>query len=240
VIRDGFIPGKDKPAFTRRTFAPQFWSQTATTSRAEVLRGKMCSPERETSVKQMIGRVVHTIGGWGRDGGYFSTDEEAETFEAELKAIWSTSTPRSTVPWFNVGFEEAAVLGLLHPRWTTRWSRSSTGSGARESSPRRFGSGVNLARLRSSKSSFQGRYASGPVSFMAAPTPRSADQVGRQDPARREDGAFSTWTTGRRGVHLVQGQEEEKARVLEQAGYDKSSTRRIGPRSSTRTRTRSA
>src|SRR5439155_7260733 len=87
--RDAFIPGKDKPVFEQKGVEfPRFWSQTATNIVAQkYFRGRMGSPEREFSVKQMIGRVVTTIGTWGRDGGYFADDEEAETFEAELKAI---------------------------------------------------------------------------------------------------------------------------------------------------------
>src|SRR5215218_4500106 len=88
-LRDAFIPGKDKPVFEQKGVEfPKFWSQTATNIVAQkYFRGRMGSPERESSVKQMIGRVVGTIGGWGRDGGYFAGQEEAETFEAELKAI---------------------------------------------------------------------------------------------------------------------------------------------------------
>src|SRR3954451_7803545 len=86
--RDAFIPGKDKPVFEQKAVEfPKFWSQTATNIVAQkYFRGRMTSPERERSVRQMIGRIVTTIGAWGREGGYFATDEEAETFEAELNA----------------------------------------------------------------------------------------------------------------------------------------------------------
>src|SRR5437773_12502344 len=61
--RDAFIPGKDKPAFEQKGVEfPKFWSQTATNIVAQkYFRGRMASPEREFSVKQMIGRVVTTI-----------------------------------------------------------------------------------------------------------------------------------------------------------------------------------
>src|SRR5215211_7830005 len=107
--RTALIPGKDGPAFEQRDVEfPAFWSQTATNIVAQkYFRGRMSSPERESSVKQMIGRVVTTIGTWGRDGGYFATDEEAETFEAELKAILVNQLAAFNSPvWFNVGFEE--------------------------------------------------------------------------------------------------------------------------------------
>src|SRR3954462_15873663 len=85
-LRDAFIPGKDKPVFDQKNVEfPKFWSQTATNIVAQkYFRGKMGSPERETSVKQMIGRVVDTISGWGRAGGYFASDDEADTFDHEL------------------------------------------------------------------------------------------------------------------------------------------------------------
>src|SRR5436189_6245277 len=87
--RDALIAGKDGPSFEQKGVEfPAFWSQTATNIVAQkYFRGKLSSPERERSVKQMIGRVVDTIVRWGTDGGYFANDEEAQTFEAELKAI---------------------------------------------------------------------------------------------------------------------------------------------------------
>src|SRR5437667_454139 len=108
-LRDAFIAGKDKPTFEQKGVEfPKFWSQTATNIVAQkYFRGRMSSPEREFSVKQMIGRVVDTIGGWGRAGGYFASDEEADTFEAELKAILVNQLASFNSPvWFNVGFEE--------------------------------------------------------------------------------------------------------------------------------------
>jgi ribonucleoside-diphosphate reductase alpha chain len=108
-LRDAFIPGKDKAVFDQKGVEfPKFWSQTATNIVAQkYFRGRLGSPERESSVKQMIGRVVDTIGGWGRAGGYFANDEEAEAFEAELKAILVNQYAAFNSPvWFNVGFEE--------------------------------------------------------------------------------------------------------------------------------------
>src|ERR671934_3022184 len=108
-IRDAFIPGKDKAVFEQKDVEfPKFWSQTATNIVAQkYFRGRMSSPEREQSVKQMIGRVVSTIGAWGREGNYFADEEEAETFEAELKAILVNQYAAFNSPvWFNVGFEE--------------------------------------------------------------------------------------------------------------------------------------
>src|SRR3954453_18990328 len=105
--RDAIIPGRDGPAFEQRGVEfPKFWSQTATNIVAQkYFRGRLTSPERERSVKQMIGRVVDTISGWGRADGFFATDEEADTFESELKAILVNQLASFNSPvWFNVGF----------------------------------------------------------------------------------------------------------------------------------------
>src|SRR5438876_568951 len=117
-LRDAFIAGKDKPTFEQKGVEfPKFWSQTATNIVAQkYFRGRMSSPERERSVKEMIGRVVDTIAGWGRDGGYFATEEEAETFEAELKFILVNQLAAFNSPvWFNVGFEEKPQCSACQP-----------------------------------------------------------------------------------------------------------------------------
>ena len=170
--RDALIPGKDGPAFEQKDVEfPKFWSQTATNIVAQkYFRGRMSSPERETSVKQMIGRVVETIGGWGREGNYFADEEEAETFEAELKAILVNQYAAFNSPvWFNVGFEEKPqcsacfILSIDDSMesildWIRREGIIFRGGS---------GSGVNLSSLRSSKEQLsKGGYACGPVSFM--------------------------------------------------------------------------
>src|SRR3954465_8994919 len=107
--RDALIPGKDGPAFEQKNVEfPKFWSQTATNIVAQkYFRGRMSSPERERSVKQMIGRIVSTVGTWGRDAGYFASEEEAATFEDERKAILVNQRAAFSSPvGFNVGFEE--------------------------------------------------------------------------------------------------------------------------------------
>src|SRR5713226_4024034 len=117
-IRDALIPGRDGPAFEQRGVEfPKFWSQTATNIVAQkYFRGRMASPEREYSVKQMIGRVVTTIGTWGRSGGYFANEEEAQAFEDELKAILVNQLAAFNSPvWFNVGFEEKPQCSACMP-----------------------------------------------------------------------------------------------------------------------------
>jgi ribonucleotide reductase alpha subunit len=116
--RGALIPGKDGPAFEQRGVEfPKFWSQTATNIVAQkYFRGRMTSPDREKSVKQMIGRIVDTVGGWGRADGYFADDEEAQTFEDELKAILVNQLASFNSPvWFNVGFEEKPQCSACMP-----------------------------------------------------------------------------------------------------------------------------
>src|SRR5881227_1760881 len=228
-LRDAYIPGKDKPAFEQKNVEfPKFWSQTATNIVAQkYFRGRMTSPERESSVKQMIGRVVGTIGTWGRNGGYFADEAEAETFESELKALLVNQYVAFNSPvWFNVGFEEKPqcsacfILSIEDSMedildWIRREGVIFRGGS---------GSGVNLSRLRSSQEQLsKGGYASGPVSFM-----RGADASA---------GTIKSGGKTRRAAKMVvldvdhpdieefiwcKSHEEEKARVLEAAGYDMS------------------
>jgi ribonucleoside-diphosphate reductase alpha chain len=227
--RDAHIPGKNGPAFEQRGVEfPKFWSQTATNIVAQkYFRGRMSSPERERSVKDMIGRIVSTVGTWGRDGGYFATEDEAHTFEEELKAILVNQLAAFNSPvWFNVGFEEKPqcsacfILSIDDSMdaildWIRREGIIFRGGS---------GSGVNLSKLRSSKEQLsKGGYASGPVSFM-----RGADASA---------GTIKSGGKTRRAAKMVvldvdhpditefiwcKAHEEEKARVLEAAGYDMS------------------
>ncbi len=228
-MRDAFIPGKDKPAFDQKGVEfPKFWSQTATNIVAQkYFRGRLGSPEREWSVRQMIGRVVSTIGGWGRAGSYFSDEEEADTFEAELKAILVNQLASFNSPvWFNVGFEEKPQCSACFILSVDDSMESILDWIRREGVIFRggSGSGANLSRLRSSKEQLsKGGYASGPVSFM-----RGADASA---------GTIKSGGKTRRAAKMVvldvdhpdieefiwcKAKEERKARVLEAAGYDMS------------------
>ncbi len=228
-VRDALIPGKDGPAFEQREVEfPVFWSATATNIVAQkYFRGPLGTPQRERSVRQMISRVVDTITSWGRKDGYFADGEEADTFHAELKFLLLNQYAAFNSPvWFNVGFEERPqcsacfILSIDDSmdsilNWIVEEGRIFRGGS---------GSGINLSRVRSSKEQLsKGGYASGPVSFM-----RGADASA---------GTIKSGGKTRRAAKMVvldvdhpdieefiwcKSREEEKARSLQEAGYDMS------------------
>src|SRR5215204_3006707 len=79
-IRDAVIGDPESPAFEQRGVEfPKSWSQNATNIVAQkYFRGQLGSEQRENSVKQMISRVAGTISDWGREGGYFASEEDAD------------------------------------------------------------------------------------------------------------------------------------------------------------------
>ncbi|HEV7161806.1 MAG TPA: vitamin B12-dependent ribonucleotide reductase, partial [Solirubrobacteraceae bacterium] len=108
-LRDARIGHGDRVAFEQKDVEfPKSWSQNATNIVAQkYFRGQLGSPEREHSVKQMIGRVAGTITGWGRSGHYFASEEDASAFNHELTHILLHQLAAFNSPvWFNVGFEE--------------------------------------------------------------------------------------------------------------------------------------
>src|SRR5499426_2757581 len=150
---------------------PKFWSQTATNVVAsKYFRGVIGTPERERSVKQLIGRVVRSIGAWGRAQGYFNTEADARTFEAELKhlLVYQKMSFNSPV-WFNIGIEpkpqgSACFFNSVEDTMDSILTLAKT-----EGMLFKYGSGTgtNLSPLRSSKELLAGGgTASGPVSFM--------------------------------------------------------------------------
>jgi len=151
---------------------PSFWSQRATNIVAsKYFHGQLDAPERESSLKQLIGRVVGTMAQWGIDGEYFATAEDAEIFSDELTHLLLHQMVAFNSPvWFNIGVagerQQASACYINHVDDTmesildlakTEGLIFKWGSGA----------GVNLSRLRGSKEKLSGGgIASGPVSFM--------------------------------------------------------------------------
>ena len=172
-IRDAVITDhKGQVIFEQKSVeVPSFWSQTATNIVAsKYFRGRLGTPGRENSVKQLIGRVSGTIARWGRKGNYFVDEEEAESFEAELTHILLHQMAAFNSPvWFNVGVEDrpqcsACFINSVHDDMRSIMQLAQT-----EGMLFKYGSGTgsNLSTLRSSKEHLStGGKASGPVSFM--------------------------------------------------------------------------
>src|SRR3954451_19007065 len=207
---------------------PTTWSQNATNIVAQkYFRGRIDSPERESSVKQMIGRVSGTIGTWGRELGYFATDEDADAFHAQLTWILLHQVAAFNSPvWFNVGFEEHPQCSACFILSVEDTLESILGWNTKEGMIFRggSGSGINLSNIRSSKEHLsKGGHASGPVSFM-----RGADAWA---------GTIKSGGKTRRAAKMVvldvdhpdvedfiwcKAREEEKAAALRDAGFDMS------------------
>src|SRR5581483_4159093 len=173
-------------------------------------------------------RVVDRITKWGVEGGYFTTERDAEIFNHELKYLMVHQHASFNSPvWFNIGVEgvpqQASACFILSVdddmHSILDWFKNEGiifkgGSG----------SGINISKIRSSKEQLSGGgYASGPVSFM-----RGADSVA---------GSIKSGGTTRRAAKMVvldadhpdvrefvwcKAKEEKKAWALGEAGYDMS------------------
>ena len=206
---------------------PASWSFNATNILAQkYFRGTLGTDERETSLKQVVDRIVDTITTWGVERDYFVDDEETETFRAELKHLLITQKAAFNSPvWFNIGVkgvpQQGSACFILAVKDSMRsilnWYTEEGiifkgGSGA----------GVNLSKIRSSAEMLEGGgTASGPVSFM-----RGADASA---------GTIKSGGKTRRAAKMVildvdhpdieefiwcKANEEKKARVLRDAGFD--------------------
>ncbi|MCW3067162.1 MAG: ribonucleoside-diphosphate reductase, adenosylcobalamin-dependent [Solirubrobacterales bacterium] len=207
---------------------PKTWSQNSTNIVSQkYFRGQLGAPEREHSVRQMIGRVSGTIAAWGRRLGYFAAAEDADAFEGELTWLLLHQYAAFNSPvWFNVGFEESPqcsacfilsvgdnIESILD--WNTKEGMIFRGGS---------GSGINLSNIRGSMEPLaKGGTASGPVSFM-----RGADAWA---------GTIKSGGKTRRAAKMVvldvdhpdirefiwcKAKEEDKAAALRDAGFDMS------------------
>ncbi|HET7496003.1 MAG TPA: vitamin B12-dependent ribonucleotide reductase [Candidatus Limnocylindrales bacterium] len=150
---------------------PDFWSQLATNVVvSKYFRGHLDTPERETSVRQLIDRVVNTIAAWAETQRYFATDEDLATFKAELTHLLVHQKMSFNSPvWFNVGIEQkpqcsACFINSVQDSMSSIMDLAKT-----EAMLFKFGSGAgsNLSTIRSSHEKMSGGgTASGPVSFM--------------------------------------------------------------------------
>src|ERR1019366_1905103 len=150
---------------------PAFWSQLATNVVvSKYFRGHLGSADRETSVRQLIDRVVHSIAAWAETNHYFATDEDLQAFQAELTHLLVHQKMSFNSPvWFNVGVEarpqcSACFINSVQDSMSSIMDLAKT-----EAMLFKFGSGAgsNLSPIRSSRERMSGGgTASGPVSFM--------------------------------------------------------------------------
>src|SRR5437773_9883064 len=150
---------------------PKSWSQQATNIVvSKYFRGQIGTPEREYSVKQLIGRVVDTITKWGRDHKYFASEADLQAFSDDLKHILVYQKAAFNSPvWFNCGFEKAPQCSACFINSVDDTMDSILTLARTEGMLFKFGSGTgsNLSAIRSSKEPLAGGgTASGPVSFM--------------------------------------------------------------------------
>jgi ribonucleoside-diphosphate reductase alpha chain len=210
---------------------PTFWSQMATNVVvSKYFRGKLGTPGRETSVKQMISRVADTIGKWGREGGYFATETDAQAFQDELTHLLLHQKMSFNSPvWFNLGVAtskpqiSACFINSVEDTMESILTLAKT-----EGMLFKYGSGTgtNLSTIRSAtESRAGGGTASGPVSFM-----KGFDAFA---------GVIKSGGTTRRAAKMVilnadhpdveefitcKVSEERKAWALIEAGYDSAFT----------------
>lgn len=205
---------------------PASWSVNASNiAGSKYFRGRIGTAERETSVRQMVGRVAGTIRQWGERFRYFVEPADADAFEAELVHILLNQKAAFNSPvWFNVGVEEHPqcsacfilraedTMGSILDWYYTEGLIFKSGSGA----------GINLSPLRSSRETLsKGGFSSGPVAFM-----RGADALA---------GSIAAGGSTRRAAKMVvlnvdhpdialfircKADEEKKIRALMAAGYD--------------------
>ena len=150
---------------------PAFWSQQATNIVvSKYFRGVLGTPERERSVKQLIGRVVDTITGWARQDRYFAGEADLQAFSDDLKHLLVFQKAAFNSPvWFNCGFEKEPQCSACFINSVDDTMESILTLARTEGMLFKYGSGTgtNLSSIRSSKELLAGGgTASGPVSFM--------------------------------------------------------------------------
>jgi ribonucleoside-diphosphate reductase alpha chain len=237
-LRAAVIAGEDgRVVFEQQNVeVPRAWSQTATNVVvSKYFRGPLgtekdrafAGPKRETSVRQLIGRVVDTVTGWGEKQSYFRTVEDRDAFRAELTYLLVSQKASFNSPvYFNVGIDakpQCSACFILKVEDNMEsilgWYRNE-GMIFKGGS----GSGVNLSALRSCREKLSsGGTASGPLSFMKA--------------ADASAGVIKSGGKTRRAAKMVvlnaehpdiekfvkcKQAEERKAWALIEAGYDAS------------------
>ncbi len=206
--------------------APAFWSDMAlTVVVSRYFRGTLGTPERETSVRDLLRRVVDTIAQWGVEQGYFASEEDGKVFRDELMFLVLNQKASFNSPvWFNVGVDpvpqcsacfilsvEDTMESILH--WYTQEGRIFKGGS---------GSGVNVSKLRSAREPLSGGgTASGPLSFMKA-ADASAGVIKSGGQTRRAAKMVVLNVDHPDILDFIRSKalEEKKVQALVNAGYD--------------------
>jgi len=209
---------------------PTSWSVNSTNIVAQkYFVGTPGDAGREQSLRDLINRVADTITEHGLKEGYFVDEEEAATYNQELKYILVTQRAAFNSPvWFNIGApdrrQQASACFILSVEdemksilnWYVEEGMIFKGGS---------GAGINLSRIRASQEPLSGSagQASGPLSFM-----RGADSSA---------GAIKSGGKTRRAAKMVildvdhpdieqfiwsKAREERKANALQDAGFDMS------------------
>src|SRR5436853_6355583 len=207
---------------------PRSWSQTATNIVAsKYFHGKMGTPDRESSVRQLIGRVANAIVRWGEQGGYFTDAASRDAFRDELTHLLVEQKMAFNSPvWFNVGVQAKPQCSACFINSVRDDMGSIMDLAKTEGMLFKWGSGTgtNFSTLRGSKEALSGGgIASGPVSFM-----KGFDAFA---------GVIKSGGKTRRAAKMVilnidhpdiaefiecKRKEERKAHVLIEQGYDSS------------------
>jgi ribonucleoside-diphosphate reductase alpha chain len=205
---------------------PKSWSQTATNIVVQkYFHGRLGTPERESSVRELVGRVADTITGYGEKGGYFKTSADRDAFHDELTAILVNQVASFNSPvWFNVGIEKKPQGSACFINSCGDSMDSILRLARTEGMLFKYGSGTgsNLSSIRGSHEGLSaGGTASGPLSFM-----KGFDSFA---------GAIKSGGKTRRAAKMVilnidhpdieefvlsKSNEEKKAWALIDAGYD--------------------
>ncbi len=205
---------------------PKSWSQTAASIVvSKYFHGQVGTPQRETSVRQLVERVTRTLTEWGVQGGYFSTAEDAVCFHDELAFLLLNQYAAFNSPvWFNCGIEPHPQCSACFINSVEDTMESILHLAGTEGRLFKYGSGTgtNFSPLRSSRAKLSGGgIASGPVSFM-----KGFDAFA---------GVIKSGGKTRRAAKMVilnidhpdilefiecKAKEEKKAWTLVEAGYD--------------------
>ncbi len=172
-LRDAVITDEhgDEIFAQRGVEFPKAWSLMATSIVAsKYFHGSLEKNERESSVRQLIGRVARQITEWGRKGNYFADDASAQAFEDDLTWLLLHQRAAFNSPvWFNCGVEEHPQCSACFINSVEDTMDSILTLARTEGMLFKWGSGTgsNLSPIRSSREQLSGGgIASGPVSFM--------------------------------------------------------------------------